>query len=110
MLGQEDRIGTIALGKPADLVLLRADAQNLQPIHDPISAVTMQSNPSNIDSVMIAGRWRKRHGRLLSEDLGSLIEELGERARIRARHSHARIFDALGCAGNPTVPFAPAQA
>ena len=85
MLGQEDRIGTIALGKQADLVLLRADALNLQPIHDPISTVVMQSNPSNINSVMIAGRWRKRHGRLLSEDLGSLIEELGESGRRISR-------------------------
>jgi len=85
MLGQEDRIGTIALGKQADLVLLRADALNLQPIHDPISTVVMQSNPSNIDSVMIAGRWRKRRGRLLSEDLGSLIEELGESGRRISR-------------------------
>ena len=43
MLGQEDRIGSIAPGKQADLVLLRADALNLQPIHDPISSVVMQS-------------------------------------------------------------------
>jgi cytosine/adenosine deaminase-related metal-dependent hydrolase len=55
LLGQQDRIGTIARGKQADFVLLRADALNLQPIHDPISSVVMQANPSNIDSVMIAG-------------------------------------------------------
>jgi len=85
MVGQEDRIGTIALGKQADLVLLRADALNLQPIHDPISTVVMQSNPSNIDSVMIAGQWRKRHGRLLTEDLAALIEELGESGRRISR-------------------------
>ncbi|HKN31185.1 MAG TPA: amidohydrolase family protein [Roseiarcus sp.] len=85
MLGQEDRIGTIAIGKQADLVLLRADALNLQPIHDPISSVVMQSNPSNIDSVMIAGRWRKRDGRLLWGDLGSLVEELCESGRRISR-------------------------
>ena len=39
---------SIALGKQADLVMLRADALNLQPVHDPISAVIMQSNPSNM--------------------------------------------------------------
>jgi cytosine/adenosine deaminase-related metal-dependent hydrolase len=85
MLGEEDRIGTIAAGKQADLVLLRADALNLQPIHDPISSVIMQSNPSNIDSVMIAGRWRKRDGRLIWGDLGSLIEELAESGRRISR-------------------------
>jgi cytosine/adenosine deaminase-related metal-dependent hydrolase len=81
MLGQEDRIGSIAPGKQADLVLIRADALNLQPIHDPISSVVMQSNPSNIDSVMVAGVWRKRHGRLLCDDLVALAEELGESGR-----------------------------
>ena len=81
MLGQEDRVGTIAIGKQADLVLIRADALNLQPIHDPISSVIMQSNPSNIDSVMIAGRWRKRAGRLLWGDLTSLMEDLAESGR-----------------------------
>ncbi|HEY1945126.1 MAG TPA: amidohydrolase family protein [Roseiarcus sp.] len=85
MLGQEDRIGAIALGKQADLVMLRADALNMQPIHDAISAVVMQSNPSNIDSVMIAGKWRKRRGRLISEDLKPLIEELGESGRRISR-------------------------
>jgi cytosine/adenosine deaminase-related metal-dependent hydrolase len=85
MLGQEDRIGTIARGKQADIVLLRADALNMQPIHDPISAVVMQSNPSNIDSVMIAGKWRKRRGHLISEDLKPLIEELGESGRRISR-------------------------
>jgi cytosine/adenosine deaminase-related metal-dependent hydrolase len=81
MLGQEDRIGSIAPGKQADLLLLRADALNLQPIHDPISSVVMQSNPSNIDAVMIAGTWRKRNGRLLWDGLDRLIEELGESGR-----------------------------
>jgi cytosine/adenosine deaminase-related metal-dependent hydrolase len=81
MLGQEDRIGSIAAGKQADLLLLRADGINLQPIHDPIATVVMQSNPSNIDSVMVAGVWRKRHGRLLCGDLDSAFEELRESGR-----------------------------
>lgn len=81
MLGQEDRIGSIEAGKQADLVMIRADALNLQPIHDPVSSVVMQSNPSNIDSVMVAGVWLKRHGRLLRDDVPELAEELGESGR-----------------------------
>jgi cytosine/adenosine deaminase-related metal-dependent hydrolase len=81
MLGQEGRIGSIAPGKQADLVLLRADALNLHPIHDVISSVVMQANPGNVDSVMVAGVWRKRHGRLLRPDLPVLAEELGESGR-----------------------------
>lgn len=69
MLGQLDRIGTLAAGKQADLVLIRADDLNMQPVHDPVSTVVMQTTLANIDSVMVAGRWKKRQGRLLGVDL-----------------------------------------
>jgi cytosine/adenosine deaminase-related metal-dependent hydrolase len=69
----------------ADLVLLRAGALNLQPIHDPISTVVMQSHPGNIDSVMIAGAWRKRDGRLLWDGIAPLLEELNESGRRISR-------------------------
>ncbi len=68
MLGQADRIGSIAPGKQADLVLIDATKPNMQPVHDPVSAVVMQTSLANIDSVMVAGRWRKRHGELLAVD------------------------------------------
>ena len=67
MLGQLDRIGTLAPGKQADLVLIDARLPNMQPLHDPINAALMQTSLANIDSVMVAGRWRKRGGRLVDE-------------------------------------------
>ncbi len=76
MLGQLDRIGTLAAGKQADLVLIRADDLNMQPVHDPVSTVVMQTTLANIDSVMVAGRWKKRHGKLLEVDLAPKLAAL----------------------------------
>lgn len=76
MLGQLDRIGTLAPGKQADLVLIRADDLNMQPVHDPVSTVVMQTTLANIDSVMVAGRWKKRHGRLLDVGLAPKLAAL----------------------------------
>jgi len=76
MLGQFDRIGSLAPGKQADLVLLRATDLNMQPVHDPVSTVVFQTSLANIDSVMIAGRWKKRHGRMLGLSVEPLIEQL----------------------------------
>ena len=76
MLGKLDRIGTLAAGKQADLVLIRADELNMQPLHDPIAAVVFQASLANIDSVMVAGRWKKRGGRLLGVNLPPLIDGL----------------------------------
>ena len=90
MLGQLDRIGTLTAGKQADLVLIRADDLNMQPVHDPVSTALMQTTLANIDSVMVAGRWKKRHGKLLGVDLAPKLAAL--------RASGHKITKALGLA------------
>lgn len=67
MLGQLDQIGSLSVGKQADLVMIDARHPNMQPVHDPINAVLMQCSLANIDSVMVAGQWRKRAGKLIDE-------------------------------------------
>jgi cytosine/adenosine deaminase-related metal-dependent hydrolase len=88
MLRQLDRIGTLAAGKQADLVMIRADTLNMQPVHDPVAAVVFQASLANIDSVMVAGRWKKRQGRLLGVDLAPQMAAL--------RASGRKIAGALG--------------
>ena len=78
MLGMQDRIGSLAPGKQADLVVIRADELNMQPVHDPVSAVVFQASLANIDSVMVAGQWAKRDGRLLGVNLPPLLNALRE--------------------------------
>jgi cytosine/adenosine deaminase-related metal-dependent hydrolase len=88
MLGQLDRIGTLAAGKQADLVLIRADMLNMQPVHDAVASVVFQASLANIDSVMVAGRWKKRHGALVGVDLVPALAAL--------QASGQRIVSALG--------------
>ena len=76
MLKQSHRIGSLAAGKQADLVLVRASDLNMQPVHDPVASVVMQTSLANIDSVMVAGRWKKRHGQLLGVDLAPQLAAL----------------------------------
>ena len=90
MLGQLHRIGSLKAGKQADLVLIRADALNMQPVHDAVASVVFQASLANIDSVMVAGRWKKREGRLLGVDLAPKIAALNVSGR--------KIVAALGLA------------
>jgi cytosine/adenosine deaminase-related metal-dependent hydrolase len=76
MLRMEDRIGSLTPGKQADLVLIDATQLNMHPVHDPVAAVVMQTSLANIDSVMIAGQWKKRHGKLLYADVPARQREL----------------------------------
>ncbi|HEX2547060.1 MAG TPA: amidohydrolase family protein [Ramlibacter sp.] len=91
MLQQQDRIGSLAPGKQADLVVIRAGDLNMQPVHDAVSAVVFQTSLANIDSVMVAGKWKKKGGKLLAGDLGSDLQKL--------RASGGKILRAMGLAG-----------
>jgi cytosine/adenosine deaminase-related metal-dependent hydrolase len=92
MLGMQNRIGSLAPGKQADLVVIRADDINMQPVHDPVSSVVFQSSLANVDSVMVAGKWVKREGRLLGVDLPPLLGAL--------RESGEKIMHAMGIGKN----------
>ena len=63
-LGLEGQIGSLAPGKKADIVLLRAGDLNLFPVYDPIVSIVEQAGPGNVDTVLIDGVVRKHGGRL----------------------------------------------
>jgi cytosine/adenosine deaminase-related metal-dependent hydrolase len=81
MLCMDDQIGSLKPGKQADLVVISTTGINMQPVNDPVSAVIMQANLSNIDSVMVAGQWRKRAGKLLTGGLLEKFDSLRESGR-----------------------------
>ena len=87
MLRMEDRIGSLKPGKQADLVMISTDGINMQPVNDPVSSVIIQSTLANIDSVMVAGQWKKRSGKLLTAGLSGKIDRL--------RDSGQRILSAM---------------
>ena len=85
MLKQSHRIGSLAVGKQADLVMIRATDLNMQPVVDAVNSVVMQTSLANIDSVMVAGEWKKRGGHLLGVDLAPHLKALNASSRkIRA--------------------------
>jgi cytosine/adenosine deaminase-related metal-dependent hydrolase len=65
--GLEDVTGSLTPGKRADVVLLDATALNMAPIHDPVAAVVLSADVSNVDTVIVDGVVRKRGGKLLAD-------------------------------------------
>jgi cytosine/adenosine deaminase-related metal-dependent hydrolase len=72
--GLGDVTGSLAPGKQADLVLLRADQVNTLPLINPIGTVVASMDVSNVDTVLVRGTVRKQGGRLVGVDLGRLRE------------------------------------
>ncbi|WP_194912468.1 amidohydrolase family protein [Catenulispora rubra] len=86
ILGLAGRIGSLRPGKRADLVLLRADAPNLLPLHhDPVGTVVSSAHPGNVDTVIVDGRVVKRAGALVAGGLPAAHEAL-----LAAAHRIAR--------------------
>jgi cytosine/adenosine deaminase-related metal-dependent hydrolase len=76
--GLEDKVGSIAPGKEADLVLIRTDRINVAPLIDPVTSVVVFADTSNIDSVFVAGKAVKRNGELVGHDLERVFGLLEE--------------------------------
>lgn len=65
--GLEDRTGSLTPGKQADVVVVDATAIGVAPVHDPVAAVTLSADVSNVEHVIVAGVFRKRGFRLLAD-------------------------------------------
>ncbi|EXJ89452.1 hypothetical protein A1O3_02519 [Capronia epimyces CBS 606.96] len=67
----EDKIGTIAPGKLADLVLFATDSPAMicAAQHNPLAAVVMHASVRDVDTVIVDGQIRKENGRLLPCEL-----------------------------------------
>lgn len=65
--GVEDRTGSLTPGKQADVVVIDARALNMAPVIDPVAAVTLCADVSNVETVIIDGVVRKRDGKLLAD-------------------------------------------
>ena len=72
--GIDDRVGSITPGKQADLVLLRRDALNLMPLNNPCGSVVLSAGPNNVDTIFVAGKIVKQHGKLLNCDIERVFQ------------------------------------
>jgi 5-methylthioadenosine/S-adenosylhomocysteine deaminase len=76
--GLDSKVGTLTPGKHADVILLRTDRMNVTPLNDPVAAVVLGMDTSNVDTVLIDGRVMKRNGKLLHVDWPSLRRQASE--------------------------------
>ncbi len=78
--GLDSKIGTLTPGKEADIVLLAADRLNVWPLNNAPGAVVNVMNPSNVETVFIAGKVRKWHGHLVGVDVAR-VQRIVQEAR-----------------------------
>ena len=75
-VGLSDIIGSITPGKRADLILTRCDSPRLTPVHDPVGALVLYANGSDIHDVFINGVRVKADGKLAGIDWSKVRQDL----------------------------------
>jgi cytosine/adenosine deaminase-related metal-dependent hydrolase len=96
---QAERIGSLEVGKKADLIVLDTQRAHLVPAMRIVSAWIHNGQPSDIESVMVDGQFVMRNRRVLTVDEDSLVAEADKAGR--------RIWSQVLAAGPVPVPRLP---
>ncbi|KAF4457107.1 putative cytosine deaminase [Fusarium austroafricanum] len=67
VMRMENLIGSITVGKKADLVVIRCDDIESIPVGDPVGSVVFHSSMKDIDTVIIDGKIKKQDGKLVMD-------------------------------------------
>lgn len=74
-LNLDNKIGSIEVGKKADLVLVETKSINMQPIYDYYSVLVYSANASNVSSVIVNGKLIVKDKELLTQNYSHLVKE-----------------------------------
>jgi 5-methylthioadenosine/S-adenosylhomocysteine deaminase len=85
-IGRSHDLGSLEVGKRADVVLVDLDRPHTVPVTDPVSNLVYAANSSNVDTVLIDGRIVLCDGRATTVDEAAILAEArAAAARIAGR-------------------------
>ncbi|WP_063051364.1 amidohydrolase family protein [Nocardia arthritidis] len=92
-LGLAEEVGSLSVGKRADLIMISKRDINMAPVGDATAAVVLYANVGNIRTVMCDGVLRKFNGVLVRNDLADLTDRLLASSERVLRNSAAFDID-----------------
>ena len=72
-LGIDDKVGSIEVGKKADVILFDLMNPFITPTRDPVTSVFLYGTPGDIDTVICDGRMLKKEGTLKTIDMDAAL-------------------------------------
>ena len=82
MLGRSD-IGSLVVGKQADIAFFKLDEMRFSGSHDPLAALLL-CGAHQAEHVMVAGRWRVKKGLIEGLDVSPLLQQHSAAAKALA--------------------------
>ena len=90
-IGMGDRLGRLAPGARADLIIVGGQSLGMHPVLDPAGTLVFQTRPSDIRTVLVDGRVVKRDGALVDIDLSALAAQAAASAAQVVERAHVRV-------------------
>ncbi|WP_240804480.1 amidohydrolase family protein [Qingshengfaniella alkalisoli] len=75
VLGMADRIGSLEVGKQADLIRISLDDPRLQPVYDIYSTLVFAAGPSDIRATMVAGEWLMQDRQMITLETARIMSD-----------------------------------
>ena len=91
VLGLDSEIGSIEVGKRADIIAIDSRHPGLQPLHSPLSQLVYTEAASCVKQVWIDGQQRVYDGQLLGSDINAVFAKATEWHQRISSHSAANI-------------------
>ena len=89
-LGLDDRIGSLEIGKQADLIMIDAAQPHLAPRHDPVALLVYSAQAADVCTVLVDGRVLLQDRALTTLDEESLLAQATEQTQSLLRRSKPR--------------------
>ena len=83
-LGMEDELGSLEVGKKADIVIVDTHKLHSVPVFDPVSTLVYSSSGRDVDTVIVAGKVLLEHGDLISWDVPEILDA-AQRAAVELK-------------------------
>lgn len=83
----DHEIGSLEVGKKADMILLNPNTIHSLPMHNPIGNIVYSMSSENVDSTICDGKWLMKERKVLIIDENKLLEKVksqSEKIRVKA--------------------------
>lgn len=81
VLGLATTIGSLEVGKQADLIRIATSAPRMQPIYDPYATLVFSAMPEDVRDVMVAGQWLMRNRDVLTLEPAQIMADAAQQAQ-----------------------------
>jgi 5-methylthioadenosine/S-adenosylhomocysteine deaminase len=78
----ENEIGSLEVGKKADLVILNPNTIHSLPIYDPIASIVYSFSSENVESTICDGKWLMKEKKVLVIDELDILEKVKKHALL----------------------------